>query len=80
MYVVLGYRVGTWTNDKGQTYPLVRLYVGQEFAPKQGERSAGMRTFEFKVAGDDVLNGVAVGDKVMLYFDQYQRVNLIQIA
>lgn len=80
MYHVLGFRVGTWTNDKGQTFPMVRLYCGQEFQQKQGERSYGVRTYEFKVAGEDVLSGIAVGDKVNLYFDQYQRVNLIQLV
>lgn len=79
MYHVLGYRVGSWTNDQGKTFPTVRLYVGQEFNSKPGERTGGVRTYEFKVAGEDVLSGIAVGDKVVLYFDQYQRVSKIEV-
>lgn len=78
MYVILGYRIGTWTNDKGEVLPTRKIYLGREFSKKPGEHADGVRTYEFSLAGEDVISGFAVGDKVNVYFDQYKRVSMIQ--
>lgn len=78
MYVVLGFRIGSWTNDKGEVLPTRKIYLGQDFIKKPGEFVDGVRSYEFSLAGEDVISGIAVGDKVNVYFDQYKRVSMIQ--
>ena len=78
MYVVLGFRIGTWTTESGEVRPTRKIYLGQEFQAKPGEISSGVRAYEFSLVGEDVIAGIAVGDKVNVFFDQYKRVSMIQ--
>lgn len=80
MIKVVGWRKSTWTNPENKkTYPVVRLYTLEDFFPSDDPmvRFDGARACEHKVAGEDVLSGIAVGDQVNLYFDKYQRVTRI---
>ena len=83
MTKIVGWRKSTWTNPENKkVYPVVRLYCLEDFFPSDDPevRFDGVRCGVYKVAGEDVLAGVAVGDNVMLYFDKYQRVNRIDIV
>ena len=49
MYVVLGFRIGTWTTESGEVRPTRKIYLGQEFQAKPGEISSGVRAYAYTV-------------------------------
>lgn len=60
--------LNTTFDDKksGNVYPVKHLYVEYPFKNCQG-----LRTADIKCKGDNVFNGIEIGDYVTLYYDNY---------
>lgn len=70
---VVGFRIGDFKSDDGKEIHFINLYC---VAPADGV--TGLQSEKFKVDSDDVLNGVSFGQFVELYFNDKQKVVLIQ--
>lgn len=69
---VLGFKTGDFTPENGETLHYIHLYCA---FPK--EDVTGLAVETYKVASDDVLEGIQFGDYVELYFNDKKRVVLI---
>ena len=64
---VVGFKVSSWTNpENGVTYPTRRLYV--EYP---ASNVTGLCCADVKCRGDNIFQGILVGDYVELFYDQY---------
>ena len=73
---VIGFKVGTWTNEKtGVVYPVRRLYV---IYPSDVDGLTGLMAAVLKCKGDNVFDGIQEGDFVQILYDQYGNVVQIQ--
>ena len=70
---VLGYRIGDFKADDGKEIHFISLFTA---APADGV--VGLQSEKYKVDSDDVLEGVEFGQFVELYFNDKQKVVLIQ--
>lgn len=69
---VLGFKIGDFVTESGENLHYIHLYC---CFPK--EDVTGLAVETYKVASDDVLEGVQFGDYVELYFNDKKRVVLI---
>lgn len=80
VYQVTGYQYGNFKANDGSNVKYCNLFC---ISPITGEETvdfhfAGHKAYVFKCASSDVLKDVNVQDKVKLFFNQYQKVCLIQ--
>ena len=80
VYQVTGYNHGTFADDQGRIVRYANLFCVSPFNGEQNENYhySGLKAFTFKCVSPDVLKDVKEKDKVQLFFNQRQRVCLIQ--
>ena len=82
VYQVVGTQDGFFNTQDGQLRAYCNLFC---IAPFRGEQSdtnhfKGHRALKFKCVSTDVIKDVKPKDHVTLFFDQYQRVSLINVV
>lgn len=70
---VLGFKIGDFNTDDGKCIHFINLFTA---SPAVGV--IGLQSEKFKVDSDDVLNDVELGQFAELYFNDKQKVVLIQ--
>lgn len=74
-YTVLGYRSGTFKpQDKDTAIPYCTLFVSTPLVAREGQTVVGCQCEAKKCVGTLEVEILSVGDKIVLYFDEYGRV------
>lgn len=82
VYQVVGTQNGFFTTDDGKLRPYCNLFCLGNFRGDQSDSNhyQGHRALKFKCVSADVIKDVKPKDHVTLFFDQYQRVSLINVV
>ena len=82
VYQVVGFQNGTFQTQDGQLRDYCNLYC---LAPFNGAESdhyhfKGLKAHVFKVQSAEVVKDLKPKDHVQLFFNQYQRVSMVQVV
>lgn len=80
-YVYVGHAVGRFENDLGEKQPFCNLYVLSPVSSYSSEdySASGFKAEKKKCVSSDVINGLTIGDRVRLFFDDRQRVVMVAV-
>ena len=82
VYQVVGAQDGFFQTQDGQLRAYCNLFCIAPFRGAQSDTNhfKGHRALKFKCVNADVIKDVKPKDHVTLFFDQYQRVSLINVV
>ena len=75
-YVFVGWAAGQFENDKGEKTPYANMFVLSPVSTYESEdyKAYGMKAEKKKCLSSQVWEGLEIGSRVKLFFDDKQRV------
>lgn len=82
VYQVVGTQNGFFNTEDGKLRPYCNLFCLGSFRGEQSDsnRYQGHKALKFKCVNADVIKNIKPKDKVVLFFDRFQRVSMIQVV